>query len=268
MSGDLAFQLSKILWGLAMPSSALTLILAGGTALAWGRRRRLGLALVSAVSACLVLVGLVPVGTMLARPLENRFPQPALPRHIDGIVVLGGAVDPTLTAERGRPALNAFAERMTAFTGLARRHPRARLVFTGGNGGLTPGPITEAEVARRLFDELGLDTRRMLFENASRNTYENALFTKRLADPRPGETWLLVTSAVHMPRSVGVFRRVGWDVVPWPVAYKTGRHFDLVAAAGLSPMLGVLDLAVHEWFGLLAYRLMGWTDDLLPGPTS
>ena len=72
-------------------------------------------------------------------------------------------------------------------------------------------------MARQLWTGMGVPPERMLFETAARNTHENAVLAHALAKPRPGETWLLVTSASHMPRSVGVFRRAGWDVVPWPV---------------------------------------------------
>ena len=123
--------------------------------------------------------------------------------------MLGGAVDQNLTEARGIPALNGAAERMTEFVVLARRYPEAKLVFTGGQGSLVHGGTTEADVARRLFDALGVPEARVTYEDEARNTWENALLTRRLVEPKPGETWLLVTSASHMPRSVGAFRQAG-----------------------------------------------------------
>jgi uncharacterized SAM-binding protein YcdF (DUF218 family) len=265
-----AFILSKLFWGLSKPSVLLTLALGIATLLAHGRRPKLGLRAVTVVTACFFVVSIVPVGYLLARPLEERFPPPApLPTHVDGIIVLGGATDPFMTAERGLPALNQYGERMTAFAALARAHPKARLVFTGGNGSLGQPVMSEAEVARLVFADMGLNTSRILFEDESRNTYENALFSKRLVAPAKGETWLLVTSAIHMPRSMGVFRHAGWtNLVPRPVAYTTAHHIGPIGAFDPQPKLAELDLAVHEWIGLVAYRLMGWTDTLYPGPTA
>ena len=80
----------------------------------------------------------------------------------------------------------------------------------------------EAAATRGCSSRDGLDARRILVETRSRNTYENAVYSKELAQPQPGQIWLLVTSANHMPRAVGCFRAVGFDVIPYPVDYDTG----------------------------------------------
>jgi uncharacterized SAM-binding protein YcdF (DUF218 family) len=208
-------------------------------------------------------VAILPVPDWTLGPLENRFPPPrALPAHIDGIIALGGAIDAELTAKHGMPSLNEHAERMTSFVALARRYPEAKLVFSAGSASVFPGHPAEAEGARLLFEELGLDPARVIFESKSRNTYENVIFSKALAQPHPSETWILVTSASHMPRSVGIFRAAGWPVIPWPVAYKTGEPFEVSLAGHFVH----LDLAFHEWVGLLAYWLLGRTNALFPAP--
>ena len=178
---------------------------------------------------------MLPLHVWVQMPLEDRFPRPdPPPARVDGIVVLGGAVEQDLTEARGIPALNGAAERMTEPVALMRRYPDARLVFTGGQGALLHGGLTEADVARQLWTGMGVPPERMVFETASRNTHENAVLARALAKPRPGETWLLITSASHMPRSVGVFRQAGWTVVPWPVNYRTGRGINCLAQR-LSP---------------------------------
>ncbi len=232
---------------------------------AWGWRL-LGLGL-----GGFTLVLLLPVGDWALCPLEERIPRAAPPARVDGIMVLGGGVDPELTTARGIPALNAEAERMTAAVALAHRYPYARLVFAGGAWGPPrPGALPEAEVARQLFLDLGIPAERLLLEAASRNTYENALFAQALARPAPGEVWVLVTSARHMPRALGVFRHLGWEVLPWPVAYRTtgesGGLRRLPPPALLGQRLTELDSAAHEWFGLALYRLAGRTDAFFPGP--
>jgi uncharacterized SAM-binding protein YcdF (DUF218 family) len=107
----------------------------------------------------------------------------------------------------------------------------------------------------------------MLFENRSRNTFENAAFTKELVKPRPGEDWLLVTSAYHMPRAMGIFRAQGMNPLAFPVDYRTyGNGQDFRPLADGSLAIRNFETAAREWVGLLVYRLTGKTDALLPGP--
>jgi uncharacterized SAM-binding protein YcdF (DUF218 family) len=155
---------------------------------------------------------------------------------------------------------------MTEMMVLARRYPEARLVFTGGQGTFLQGSLTEADVARELWTAMGLPPGRVLYEDRSRNTHENAVLTRELAAPRPGETWLLVTSAQHMPRAMGVFRRAGWDPVAWPVNYTTGGTPRAWYDAPFPTRLNQFEGALREWVGLLAYRLLGRTGALFPGP--
>jgi uncharacterized SAM-binding protein YcdF (DUF218 family) len=214
------------------------------------------------LAVCLFL----PVGTWAIRPLEDRFPAITVPpAHVDGIVVLGGSIDDLTSQDRQTPTLNAAANRLTSFVILSKQYPNARLVFTGGSGDLVQGLATEAPFARTLLTALGLPPDRVIFEDKSRTTWENAVEVNRLVQPKPGETWVLLTSAAHMPRSVGVFRAAGWQVLPWPVGY---RSRDTISgwAPSLGEKLSVLDNAAHEWLGLLAYRLQGHSSALFPAP--
>ena len=129
------------------------------------------------------------------------------------------------------------------------------------------GAITEAELAKRLFENLGVPAGRLVTEDRSRDTDENAKLSKAIADPKPGECWLLVTSGHHMPRAVGAFRRAGFPVEAYPVDWRTRGPEDLarpfrIASDGLKRT----DTAVHEWVGLLVYWLSGRTSELFPGP--
>jgi len=259
----LLFILSKLLWALIQPDVIIFALIIVGVGLMWTRRTRLGRALATSGTVLLIAVSALPCDTWLLAPLENRFPpvrEP--PAHVDGIIALGGAIDPVRSARHRMPSLNDEAERMTTFVWLARRYPSAKLVFSSGSGSLFDTQYKEADAAKQLFAELGLDTSRIIFERRSRNTYENAVFSKALAKPKPGEIWILITSAWHMPRAVGIFREVGWPVLPWPVAYKTAGSVDFQPVDHIQRV----DLAIHEWVGLLAYRLLGRTDALFPGP--
>lgn len=215
------------------------------------RRMEAGLLLAALVLAVL------PLGDLALRPLEMRYPaEPELPR-IDGILILGGAESGDLTAFWGPVALNDAAERMTAGVALARAHPEARLLFSGGLGALRHafgGGMPGAEVARQFYAELGLDPDRLVLEGASRTTAENARFSRALA--QDGETWVLVTSAFHMPRAMASFKAAGWrgELIPWPVDHRGGP---LRLGWDLTGQLEELQIALREYVGLVAYRLLG-----------
>lgn len=263
------FYLSKILWAIVAPSNFIALLLCGGVlALLFGRLRLAKWLLVPA-AGLYFLFGVMPLGLALLRPLEDRFaaPDPASlnPR---GVIVLGGGVDETLSKARGTMELSEAGSRMTEAVALARRFPSARIVFTGGSAALRGSDVTESDVARRLFLSLGLEADRLIFEDKSRNTHENALFTKRLVQPGPGEQWLLLTSAYHMPRSVGIFRKAGFDITPFPVDYTSlGDNRDFFRPSAEARLgLKHTDRAVREWIGLVAYYLSGRTSEFFPGP--
>ena len=265
------FYASKILWWLVTPSNVLVGLVVLGVLAQATRFARAGRRAIALAAAGLVLAGPVPLGIWLARPLENRFPQMAqdMPAPA-GIIVLGGSVDQTTTAARGgQVTLAAAPGRITEAVALARRYPEARLVFTGGASAvfLRDG-LDEAAAARKLFIELGIAADRIVIERESRNTWENAVFTRRLVQPKPGERWVMITSAWHMPRSVGIFRVAGFDVTPYPVDYETrGSASELVLPMlPASRGLDLVDRVVREWIGLVAYRLAGRTDALLPRP--
>jgi len=204
----------------------------------------------------------------LIEPLENRFPPwDAARGPPDGIVVLGGAIDPEFAAARGAPDLNEAAERITVVAELARKYPSARILYSGGNGRLAFRSGTEAQFAGALIESFGVPESRLILEDQSRNTAENAIFSLQLAMPKPGERWLLVTSAYHMPRAMGVFRKAGFAVEAYPVDYRTRGAADLLipfddVASGLRRT----DTAAREWIGLMAYWLTGRSAELFPGP--
>jgi uncharacterized SAM-binding protein YcdF (DUF218 family) len=266
------FVFSKLAWVLVQPSNLLLLLLILAAVGVLFGYQRFGTWLLCGVTLALVVVTALPIGMWLVIPIENRFPPPALPEQIDGIVMLGGAVEPHVSAIRGQIALNGAAERATAMVELARRYPDARLVVSGGIGDLVGGAGHPAQALEAFYRQQGLDVARITFEERSRNTLENAALTKELTRPGPGERWLLVTSAYHMPRSIGVFRKAGWPVIAYPVDYRSSGTADLWGALGglaepnVAERLIELDLAVKSWVGLFAYRLMGRTGALFPAP--
>jgi uncharacterized SAM-binding protein YcdF (DUF218 family) len=262
------FEFSKIAAFLVSP---VHLLVALGFALTfWPQsgKRTGSLRAIQILLGILLSLLVFPVGNELLVPLETRFPAPTkLPDQVDGIIVLGGAVDEVVSAGQGHLSFNEDAERVLAPFSLLQRYPRARLVFTGGSGSLRPGPFKEGDKVRLLWRDANIDRGQVLYEEASRNTDENALFTRALVHPQPGEKWLLVTSAAHMPRSVGLFRKAGFDVIAYPVAFKsTGKNRQWYVPRTAGTALGNIESAVHEYVGLWVYYQTGRTDELFPAP--
>lgn len=262
------FVFSKTVGFFGHPSNLLFACGFLGVVLLLTRWRRAATALMAASLIGIGVLGLSPAGNLLLLPLIERFPAwKPVARDPDGIIVLGGAIETDLSADRPSVELNSASERVIAMLELARRYPNARIVFSGGSANLLPDSAPEAPAARSLMKTFGEPHDRLLIEDKSRTTYENAIYTKALVSPKPGEQWLLVTSAFHMPRSVGAFRQAGFDVTAHPVDWRveTGagvlRPFDRISLG-----LSMADVAVHEWVGLIAYRITGKTSTLLPKP--
>jgi len=262
------FILSKIAGFFAQPSDIAATLAALGVVLLFTRFRRTGRALAALGVLLLLIAGLSPLGNALMLPLEERFPPWDASRGAPaGIIVLGGAIGPEISAARGMTDLNESAERLTATAALAQKYPAARIVYSGGNARLVLTGGIEADYAIDLLESLGVARARVLAERQSRNTIENAEFSRKLAGPKPGERWLLVTSAYHMPRAIGAFRRAGFPVEAYPVDWRTRGPIDLwlpfeTVTAGLRRT----DTATREWIGLVAYWLTGRSSELFPAP--
>jgi uncharacterized SAM-binding protein YcdF (DUF218 family) len=262
------FILSKIIGFFALPSDDAAVLVALGVVLLFTRFKRAGRALATLGIVLLLVAGLTPLGNALMLPLEDRFPPwDAAGGAPAGIVVLGGAVGPELSAARHTPDLNESAERITATAALALRYPQARIIYSGGNARLVLTGGIEADYAADLLESLGIPRARIEAERRSRNTIENAQFSMAIAKPKPGERWLLVTSAYHMPRAIGVFRHVGFAVEAYPVDWRTRGSIDLVMPMeSVTAGLRRTDTAVHEWAGLFAYWATGRSTALFPAP--
>ena len=242
------FFFSKLFWFFAAPSHVIVWLMVAGAV--WPTRRAVRW-MTGVAAAFFVLQLFVPVGYWALALLENQYKRPPWPAHVDGVLELGGGLDAEVFKSRGVPGGPGEGRTVTAFE-LARRYPDARIVFSGG---AAPPLTPETLAARQVFDQLGVADGRVIYEGRSRDTWENFVYSQKLVHPKPGETWLLVTSAWHMPRAMAIARRVGWPMQPWPSDYATG-HFSFHREE-FGSNLGNLDLAAHEWVGLLAYRLSG-----------
>jgi uncharacterized SAM-binding protein YcdF (DUF218 family) len=264
----LFFVLSKTLGLMLLPTNFLIGVGLLGAILLATRFASLGRKLMVASVVLLAICGFSPLGKLLLYPLESRFPPWDAARGApDGIVVLGGSIDADLSAAHGAAIVRTAADRIIAAAALAHRYPNARVIFSGGNPNLVANDAREADFAGALFESLGTSKARLMMERRSRNTEENAEFSKALAAPKDGERWLLVTSALHMPRSIGLFRKAGFNVEAYPVDWRVGERADLLTFSAIAlDGLGRTDIAMREWMGLVAYRATGKIDELLPGP--
>ena len=264
------FLLSKTLGIMLLPVNFLIAVGVLGAILLATRWATLGRRLLVISAVLLAIAGFSPLGKLLLYPLEQRFPPWDSSRGAppDGIIVLGGAIDPDRSAAHARVAFARAADRIVAAAELARKYPNVPIVLSGGNASLiSDDSAKEADYAVAVLEGLGIARERLTMERRSRNTQENAEFTKAIVKPKDGERWLLVTSAYHMPRSMGLFRKAGFAVEPYPVDWRLGTAADLLSFSPFSvDGLERIDLAIREWMGLAAYWITGRIDALLPGP--
>ncbi|WP_246752944.1 YdcF family protein [Sinorhizobium sp. BG8] len=254
-------------WLAAQPLSLSFVLLAGGMifgALKWRRLRSLALL----CAALLLFVTLfTSTGTVLLQPLEDRFERTSLPASGPGcIIVLGGGIEAEVIAARGGFEINQAGDRFIETLRLARLFPQARILISGGDGSFSGTYAGDAAVSRDFFETFGIPPERLLLETQSRTTFENVSKTSEVLTTNNLSGCLLVTSAFHMPRAMGLFRRAGIDVQPWPTDYRTtgvaGLAFDFTQP---STNAQIMTTALREWTGLLAYYVTGRTDALFPG---
>ena len=260
------FFLSKILWFVINPFNIILIFLISGWLLIY-KKPKMAKWLVGAALFLIFLTGLSPLSDLMMHALENRIPAGTIPAKIDGIIVLAGMVD--MEYSRGELIeLTEQADRIVEGIILARKHPEARLIITGGSGNLRQGEkYREADYLKKLSISLGVDKDRLIVERDSRNTHEHAVAMSKMLYSK-GQ-WVLITSAFHMPRSLGCFKKEGLNVMPYPVDYKTNLHvFNNLEWDSFLPTSGNqsrFSVALHEWLGLIAYRLSGFTDSFFPG---
>lgn len=259
------FTISKTFGAIAILPNFLAAVGVLGCLLLLTRFASAGRKLATLSLLALAICGFTPVGSLLLHPLEDRFPAwvPGADAPT-GIIILGGTTKPEVSAFRGRPVSDIGVDRLITGAMLARRYPAARVIYSGGSPELRPKDLREADYAVQILSDLGVPKERVEVEDKSRNTGENAAFSKTLADPGPGDRWLLVTSAYHMPRAIGLFRAAGFAVEAVPTGWLTsgqGAWFDL---GNFASSLLLVHIATREWIGLAVYRALGKTDALLP----
>lgn len=253
------FLISKLVGYALMVETWLALLVAATLLAIVTERHRLARRCAAMTLAILLVLGTVPIGDFLMRPLEAEYPPQAAPEHVDGIIVLGGFEDIAASAFWRQPQVTHAAERLFAAAALARQHPNAKVIFTGGSARILhtlTGQPALPNVSEQVLTSLGVPTARLFWEDASRNTTENARNTAALIQPKPGQSWVLITSAFHMGRALRSFEAAGWTgITPYPVDYLTAKPV-LLSSWSLDGKLETLNTALKEWVGRAAYSIL------------
>jgi uncharacterized SAM-binding protein YcdF (DUF218 family) len=250
----------ELVWVLLQPSSLLVIVVALALLALWLRWHSLAASLLTLFLLAVGAVVVLPVAEWIAAPLEETVERAPLPERVDGIVVLGGSVEWRVTAARGQLSLNAAGERIAAAAALAQRYPDATLVMTGVFGDAFAQDFRASPTEASLWFGPHFAGRGVRYLGDARSTYEDALVALREVAPGAGETWLLVTSALHMPRALATFRTQGWTLLPYPVDHRTtGQRSvrDWRANWDVATTLADLDRAVREWGAIEVYRRSG-----------
>jgi uncharacterized SAM-binding protein YcdF (DUF218 family) len=253
------FLISKLAWAIANPICLVLLLTIAGLAAAILGCRKNGLRLASGAAVFYLILAFSPLGDWLLSSLEKR-EAPAAINEIagaSGIIVLGGTL--MHLSQGGTVSIYGFGGRMVEALDLARRFPSLPLIFSGGDASwlLRRDRSRAAEAASRFFTSAAIEPSRLRMENRSRNTYENAVFTAQLLNPKPQEKWVLVTSAFHMPRAKALFEGQGFQILPWPTDYQEKFRKVCFPRFLATEAICRVNTASREWAGRFFYWLRG-----------
>ncbi len=260
--------LQTVLWTVFIQTDIifLLLLLLGVYLLPKRRQAKRGQRLILISSLWFAVVTFTPLPYFLAQSLENRFPRLVrIPSDVDGIIILGGGFDRGIVATRGVPGYHETIGRLIESVKLIKGDPHIPVYFTGG-GVVIPGAPAEAQLASEFFTAMGIAPERIIYEDRAKDTLENARHLAGHLKPNPQQKWVLVTSAIHMPRSVGLMRKVGFNVIPYPVDYHTKGVVTWTQPLSLTLKLRAWRAAMHEWIAMFYGVITGVSDDFFPGP--
>lgn len=263
--------ISRGIWTIIQPSNFLLILLIAGYFLSRyahknSKLNKFAIKIIPLSLIILFLAGFTNLSAWLLWPLEGRFEEYTNKINQDpysGIIVLSGSEKASISTYSQQATFNHGAERLIESAALARKFPTLPIIHSGG-GRKYPDELSENDVARIFFEQAAIDLSRIRFDDKAYNTHTNATMSRDLIRGNENEKWLLVTSAFHMPRSVGAFRNAGINIQPYPVDYKTTLKFGDIFSIDFSKNLFTFDLAIHEYIGLLAYYITGRSSDLYP----
>ena len=257
----MSFYLSKILWLILNPFNIFIFLTLVSIFLYFVKLRRLSLIIFLINFVFIALISFLPIGSFLIYYIEKEYHSYIkLPDQVDGILILGGATNPPLYNEYDQISLNGSSERLVESVFIIKKFDRAKVIFSGGSGILNRPDFNHAQVAKSFYKKIGIEIDKIIFEDNSRNTYENIIYSKKIANPKINENWLLITSASHMKRALLIADKNNWELIPYAVDFKNIKDFKLIPNLNLLSNLNSFQQGSHEWLGLVSYYLMGRTD--------
>ena len=260
----MSFYLSKILWLIVNPFNIFIFITLFTMFLYFINFRRLSLIIYLINFIFIALISFLPIGSYLTYIIEKEFhTNTKIPERVDGILILGGATNPLLFKEFDQISLNGSAERLVESVMIIRKFEKAKVIFSGGSGIVNRSDLGHSQVAKLFYKKMGVDINKIFFEDKSRNTHENIIYSKKIAKPKKNENWLLITSAFHMKRALLIAEKNNWKLIPYAVDFKNIKDFKLTPNLNLLSNLNSFQSGLHEWLGLASYYLMGRTEKFL-----
>ena len=257
----MSFYLSKIIWLILNPFNLFVFTTLFSIFLYYINLRRISLIIFLTNFIFIVLISFIPIGSFLIYKIEKEYHSNIkIPERVDGILILGGATDPLLFKEYDQISLNSSAERLVESVMIIKKFEKAKVIFSGGSGVVNRPDLGHSQVAKSFYKKIGIEINKIIFEDDSRNTYENIIYSKKIADPEISENWLLITSASHMKRALLIADKNNWKLIPYAVDFKNIKKFKLIPNLKLLKNLNSFQQGSHEWLGLISYYLMGRTD--------
>jgi uncharacterized SAM-binding protein YcdF (DUF218 family) len=202
-----------------------------------------------------LIFGYSPLSNFLLSEIEDYIQTSKYPvQQLTGVIVLGGSFNLGLESkERNEVSLNSSAERLTKAIEIYKKNPRLIILFSGFSGELKPQGWSESDMAKKFFLDQGVKLDNLIFENQSRNTFENIKYSKDIIANYKG-TWGLITSASHMPRSFFTFKKQSLILEPISVDYKTGTSRMFWINFDISSGLSNWSIILHELIGISYYK--------------
>ena len=202
--------------------------------------------------------GYTPLSNFLLNKLEDFIKPSKYPaQQLTGVIILGGSFDLELESkERNEVLLNSAAERLTKALEIYKKNPRLLILFSGASNKIKPIGWSESDMAKKFFLEQGVRVDNLIFENKSRNTFENISYSKDIIKNNKG-TWGLITSASHMPRSYFGFKKQGLILEPIIADYRTGTSSIFWINFDIKKGLENWNIILHEVVGIFYYKITG-----------
>ncbi|MGI9399744.1 MAG: YdcF family protein [Rhizobiaceae bacterium] len=257
-------MLSKLFWFFARPLNLLFILALFCAVAARLGYRRFARGLLVLIAITFVLIGFTQLPDWAVLKLETAIAMGELPEKPEGIIVLGGGLTANAAAREADYAMGEASDRLIKGLELKQLFPDARFIYSGGAASFNPDAEPETTAAAQIISGLYGDGFDFELETKSLNTWQNAAYVAEMIDDTNSGEFLLVTSAFHMPRALGCFRKAGVNVVPIPADYRADKLVFPYLTGSTAEQFLKMSIVIKELIGLVVYRLTDRIDEFLP----